>query len=629
MPQTVSQSDFIAQTNALIAQGEHHRAWVQARDYLEKEPTLALYHAVAKFADQLDRTAADLRDVRIALLGSFTLDPIVPILKAQALSSRIVADTYVGQFNTWQQEVLSEASGLRRFNPDVIFLAVRAEELAPALVQRFLHLQEAEVDSHIASTTAALENFLNALRRWSRAKVVVHSFLCPISPALGILDHQSPNGQSIAFRKLNDAWTDTAKSTSDVWIIDCERLLGEIGWSRWYDGRLWALAKMPISSVALERLAMEYVKYLRAFLGLAKKVLALDLDNTLWGGVVGEDGPDGIQLGPDYPGSAFVELQRVLINLHDRGVLLAINSKNNAADASEVLEKHPSMILRPEHFAAMRINWQDKAQNLRELADELNLGLDSFVYVDDSAQECERIRQALPQISTVHLDGEPANRVNRLQRLTSLFDTLSYSTEDRTRSTMYQTENARRQLQNQSVSLEDFYTSLAMELTIDHLTAASAQRAAQLTQRTNQFNLTTHRYSEGEIVALAQSDEHEIYTAHLRDRFGDVGTIALAILKRSAETLHIDTFLMSCRAIGRTVETAFLTFLLRRATELGVRKIVGEYRPTKKNGLVAEFYAQHGFHIAAQTEGGTLWYLNADEFRWSYPRWVQIHTPGE
>ncbi|MGH7963889.1 MAG: hypothetical protein ACRERD_19035, partial [Candidatus Binatia bacterium] len=327
MPHTALPPDMETQIQALISRGEHFRAWAQLRDLVMADGlTRAVSHTIVKCAEQLDQTAADLRVARIALLGSCTLDPLVPLLRARALAVRIVAETYVGQFNAWQQEVLSADSGLRHFQPDVIFLAVRAEDVVPALVYRFLQLDGSGVDAQIADAAAALEGFFTALRQWSKAKVVVHSFPCPAFPALGILDHHLPSGQHAAFRKLNEVLAAVAQRAGDAWVIDCEGLIRDVGWSRWQDPRLWALAKVPFSNVALERLTVEYVKYLGAFWGYVRKVLVLDLDNTLWGGVIGEDGLQAIQLGTEYPGSAFVDLQRAILNLYDRGVVLAINS---------------------------------------------------------------------------------------------------------------------------------------------------------------------------------------------------------------------------------------------------------------------------------------------------------------
>ena len=620
--------DFAGEVASLLEKGEYYVVWSRIRDRLEGDSPLPLYYLAAELASQIDIEKADLRTLRVAVLGSYTLDPMVPFLKGRALSSRIAVQVYVGNFNSWQQEALSETSKLHQFRPDVVVLALRAEDVVPDLVYRFLRLSESEIKAEISRATTALETFIAALRRKTEAKVIVHSLPCPVFPALGIIDHQTDSGQALAFRELNGAWMSVAKNVGNVWLVDCDRLVKEVGWKEWHDPRLWALAKVPLSAVAMRRLAEEYVRYLRAFLGLSRKVLVVDLDNSLWGGIVGEDGFDGIQLGAEYPGIAFVELQRVILGLHDRGVVLAINSRNNEADALEVIAKHSSMVLRPEHFAAIKINWSDKARNLRELADELNLGLDTFVYIDDSAVECERIRQELPEVLTIHLADAPEVRADRIRRL-SVFDTLAFSEEDRKRGAMYRIEGLRRRLQSQTPSLEEFYYSLEMELTVQKVEWSGIARAAQLTQRTNQFNLTTRRYSEAEVRSLLESPRHELYTVRLHDRFGDDGIIGLAILRKEERSLHIDTFLMSCRVIARGVETAFLTFLLRRAEQLGATEVAGEYRPTKKNEIAADFYQRHGFLPADNSDQASHWRLDASQFQRAYPPWFRVRADGE
>jgi FkbH-like protein len=618
--------DLRTEIDALLDRGEHYRAWARLRDALATDAAPHLAHLAAAVADRLDPRAADLRPARVALLSSFTLDPIVPVLQARALAARVALESYVGPFNAWTQEALSAGSGLRRFEPDVVVLALQPEDLVPALTDRFLQLEAAAVRGEIDEAVAALERFLVALRAWSRARVLVHSLPPPIVPALGMLDHVRPDGQGAAFRELNAAWTAAARRVPDVWIVDTERLVREVGWWSWHDPRLAALARMPLAMPALARLAEEYAAYVAAFLGLTKKVLVLDLDGTLWGGILGEDGFDGIQVGTDYPGVAFAALQRVVAGLHDRGVLLAIASKNAAADAAEVLERHPGMVLRPQHFAATRINWNDKAQSLAELSEELGIGLDAFVFVDDSAAECERVRQALPQVLTVHLADEPSRRPGRLARLRA-FDGVAATAEDRARSASYRAAQERKRLQARLPSLAEFYASLAMRLTVQRLEASGLARAAQLSQRTNQFNLTTRRYTEGDLARLAASAEYELYTARLSDRLGDDGVVALLVLDTRGPAVEIETLLMSCRVIGRSVEAALLTFVLRRARALGATAVLGVYRPTPKNGIVADLYAGQGFTRVDDRPDGTVWRLTAEAFDRPFPPWLALTLP--
>jgi FkbH-like protein len=398
--------------------------------------------------------------------------------------------------------------------------------------------------------------------------------------------------------------------------------MAAVGAARWRDARLWGMARIPFSAAAAHALAEEYIRHLRAFKGLARKVLVLDLDETLWGGILGEDGPEGIKLGDRYPGNAFVELQHAALGLHRRGVVLAINSKNNTDEALEVLANHPAMVLRPEHFASTRINWQDKSANMIEIAEELGLGLDSFVFVDDSAVECERMRQALPDVLTVHLAGEPALRASTLLGL-GVFDTLSYSEEDRQRGAFYRQEAQRTALRGTAQSIEDFYRSLEMLLTVEPVSRTTLPRAADLTQRTNQFNLTTKRYTEGEFAAALAEPGCEAWVFRLVDRFGDNGIIGLAMLEGTGPTVIISTLLMSCRVLRRTVEDAVLAVLATRARERGATAIEGRYRPTRKNGQTSGFYAERGF-ATAEPDSDTQRFVRDLATPLEPPAWIEI-----
>lgn len=611
-----------------LAAGEHHLAWAEIVRSLRGEPSTSACTLAADLTSRLDAASAGLTPMCVALLGSFTLAPLAPLITGHAIRSRLALSLHVGGFNTWRQEAMDPAGSLRRFRPEVVFLAVRAEDVCPALAYRFLDLSEDEVAGQVADLIGQVEGFIRSMREWSDARLVIPTFPLPAAPALGILDHQVAHGQTAAFRQANAALGDLAKRYPDVWLLDAERLTRAVGAWHFRDARLWGIAKLPLSGAALHALAEEYVTYLRAFAGVAKKVLVLDLDNTLWGGVVGEDGPDGIQLGPDYPGSAYVEFQEVILGLERRGVVLAINSHNNEADAIEVLERHPAMVLRRHHFAAVRINWQDKVRNMFELSEELRLGVESFVYLDDSQVECERMWQALPRVWTIHLSPEPADRADILRRL-PLFDALTFSAEDRRRGELYQQEAARKHLFAAAQSPEDFYRSLQMELTIQRVDTSTLARAAQLSQRTNQFNMTTRRYSEADVARFLESAAHEVYCLRVHDRFGDSGVVGLLITVREGIRVIIDTFLLSCRVLGRTVEDAALTFLLHRAQEAGATEVMGVFRPTAKNTPAADFYSRSGFERVEDRGGESLWRLPATAFSRPFPDWVTVHLPAE
>jgi FkbH-like protein len=337
-----------------------------------------------------------------------------------------------------------------------------------------------------------------------------------------------------------------------------------------------------------------------------RKVAVVDLDDTLWGGVVGEVGVSGLTLGDEGVGLAFKDLQRELLKLHDAGIVLAVCTKNNAGDAEDGFT-HPEMVLRREHFAADRINWQDKATNLTEIAEELNLGLDSLVFLDDNPVERDWVRQALPEVCVPELPADPVDRPAFVAEAT-WFQTLDVTDDDRRRAASYRTQGVRRKAQASARSFEEFLASLEQEVTLEPVHEATLARAAQLCQRTNQFNLTTRRHTLADLEAMLEDDAVELHTIAVRDRFGDSGITGVAIVAFEGEDARIDTLLLSCRVLGRRVEDALLAFLAARARARGARGLVGEFVPTERNAQVADFYPRRGFTEA----GDKKWRLDLE-----------------
>ncbi|MDP9160197.1 MAG: HAD-IIIC family phosphatase, partial [Acidobacteriota bacterium] len=358
--------------------------------------------------------------------------------------------------------------------------------------------------------------------------------------------------------------------------------------------------------------------------GKIAKAVVVDLDNTLWGGVIGEDGMDGIKLGNEYPGAAFRDLQRALLDLHQRGILLAVCSKNNRDDAMEALKNHPGMLLKPSHFASMRINWTDKAQNLREIAKELNVGVDALAFLDDNPIERQQVRSLIPEVHVIELPNDPM-LFARVIRQNPVFERLVLTAEDQQRGAMYQSQREREELEQKVFSKEDFYRSLQQEAEIAPVTKASLARIAQLTNKTNQFNLTTRRYTEQQISEMISAPGCDCFTISVRDRFGDNGLVGVAITRHIGDVGEIDTFLLSCRVIGRTVETAFLSFLAEQGRRNGARQLRGWFLPTQKNTPARDFYFAHGFAAVEQTEKGTLWSLDLNAHSLPCPSWIKLH----
>ena len=578
---------------ALLEQADT-RAFIAEIGRLMAAPTATVCAQIARALQGAGPGVVPWAEVRMALVASFTIDPLAPFVTAFGAASGLLVRTYAAGGDQWLQETLDPSSGMRQFEPDVVVVALQVEDLAEPLVHDFLQLEPDAVGTQIDQVASRVRMFVESLRSWSSARILLHGFPLPVERSLGILDPSHDRGQTKAIRTVEQRVREQVAPLGDVYFVDVERVISAVGYSRWHDPRLWTLARIPYAADAMQALAQEYLKYLRAFTGRTRKVLALDLDDTLWGGIAGEDGPEGIQLGVGHRGRAFVQLQRALRELARRGVLLAVNSKNNPEDALEIIDRHPAMLLRRDDFAAVRINWQDKAANLLELAEELGVALDSFVYVDDSAAECERVRQALPEVMTVHLSGDPSTYADTIKSL-GVFDRLSYGDEDRTRTAMYRSESRRRESQQSMASLDDFYRSLESVLDVERVGPATIARAAELTQRTNQFNLTTRRFTQDELRDYLSRPGHEGFAFRLRDRFGDHGIIGVALLERHDSTTVIDTLLLSCRVLKRTVEDTVLSFVCDHAGRSGAALVEGRFRPTRKNAIAAAFYESHGF----------------------------------
>lgn len=607
----------------MVTREQYDGALKTLPELLTGGPDLQDYSFATEMYNVISRTVSSFNPVRIAVLRSFTLEPILPILSAKLYQAGFLPQIYFGGYNQVQQEILNSDSELFRFKPDIIILALRLHELQPELVHSFLALGAESVGNAVREVSVTLRSLVQNIRHRTDAAVIFHNFEIPLNPSLGILDAQHPTGQRKIIRALNDELAKLCEEFSCVYMLDYDYLQSVSGKAEWFDRRMWYLAKMPVSRKAMISLADTYVTYIQAIRTARRKCVVLDADNTLWGGIIGEDGLDGIKLGPDYPGSAYVDFQRSLLNLYHRGIILALNSKNNLTDVLDVFNNHPFMVLRPEHFATMQVNWNSKPENMKTIAAELNIGIDSFVFIDDSSFECEMMRRNLPQIMTVPMPAEPAEYTSVISNL-SCFETTSYTPEDRARGLQYRAKVQCEQLKVNSSSLEDFYRSLEMRLTIGMANAASISRIAQMTQKTNQFNLTTRRYSEGEIARFASSADTAVYWQKLEDRFGDHGIIGAIIVRKTSEQWDIDTFLMSCRVIGRTVEHAVLTFLVRQAKHAGAKRIIGEYIPTGKNTLVKDFFPKHNFRQIKADGDCSLWELSAGDIFQEYPEWFKM-----
>jgi FkbH-like protein len=592
------------------------------RAYFLRQPNMASGQYVLSKINLLPEYKKP-KETKLAIARSFSIEPAASLLQAAAWTYGINLNIRVGDFNTYAQDILDPDSGMYQFNPQIVLLAVQTRDLLPQIWSEFTNLSVEELDVQIQNVLSNFDLWIRKFRSNSKAHLIIQSFEIPPIPSAGVLDDQKAKGQKDAIREINQGIKKIARSHKGVYVFDYDSLVARHGYDFWHDEYKWLTARMPVSANCLIYLANEYLRFIVPLAGKTAKALVMDLDNTLWGGIIGEEGINGIILSPEYPGFAYTQLQRAILDLYERGIILAVCSKNNLPDVTEVFDKHPNMLLQQKHFGAMRINWSDKAQNLREIAEELNIGIDSLVFLDDNPVEREGIRSSLPDVSVIELPEDPMLYAKTLRDF-PLFEKVSLSEEDRQRGRYYSEDRERKKVQESSGTLHGFYHSLEMVVTFSRVNPATLSRTAQLTQKTNQFNLTTKRYSEQEILEKTVDPAWQVLNINLRDKFGDSGQIGVAILHIQEDICEIDTLLLSCRVIGRTVETALLTYIAQQGISQGAKKIRGWFVPTAKNQPAKAFFSEHGFTQVKQDGASTLWEYDLSRPRLDYPEWIHV-----
>lgn len=609
-----------------LERGAVQAAMQAARLLLQEQPTLMNFRFLRQLVDGLKPDKVGLKPYKVALVSTFSIEFIHDSLIAFGFINGLRIEIYQPGFSMINQEILDTKSGLYVFAPDVTILAIEGEDWLPEIYTDFMDAETSggSLGVVVDRFRQQIGSLVRAFRSSSTAPLLMHNLAMPRLRRAGIADLRLPDGQTKLVADLNSSLGEALADVVDVHIVDYAALVNYFGARHWYDSRMRLYAKAPIANGMLGNLSQEYMRYFRALRGLTKKCLVIDLDNTLWGGVVGEDGVDGIQLGPNYPGSAFVEFQRVILDLYRRGVILAIASKNNPADVDAVFLSHPFMMIRKEHFAEMEIHWNPKSDSLKRIAKRLNIGLDHMVFVDDNPAECEQVRRELPMVTVIHLPGRPELYVETLCA-EGLFDALGLSDEDRRRGQLYQQRAQAETMLSASSNIEDYYRDLAMTLSIAPVDQASLARAAQLTQKTNQFNLTTIRYSEAELAKRMCDPDWLAIAVGVRDRFGDNGIVGVMLARAAGDSLDIDTFLLSCRVIGRTVESAMLAHLCDAAQARGLKKLCGRVVPTDKNVPVRDLFEKHGFSKQSEDKSGsTNWELDLARGPVQRPSWFGV-----
>jgi FkbH-like protein len=566
----------------------------------------------------------------MALLANCTVQLFPDLLGQELKTAGFDAEFWVAGFDQVWQQLLDPGSELFANRPHAVLLYLDGEDLfRDCLANPFAFDDETKREVVTARAAELRELVTAAGQRLPEAAFLLNTIALPPLTPLTVLEYNSGYSLYDISYEYNRALAALAREACSVIVVDAAAVMAWVGYRQWHDARLWYLARSRWSRAAMRALAERYAASLAAWCGRTRKCIVLDLDHTLWGGIVGEDGMEGLRLGEEGVGLAFVEFQQELLNLSRKGILLAICSKNNPDDALAVIRSHPSMRLREEHFASIRINWEDKATNLRSIAEELNLGLDSLVFIDDNPAERALVSGVLPQVLVPAWPADPAEyKLALLGLAVQTFPKLRLTEEDRGRAAMYRAQAERRTLEAETRSLEDFYRSLQMVARIGRADAFTVPRIAQLTQKTNQFNMTTRRYTEAEIAALAVSSDALVLWLEVADRLGLNGVVGVLIFrKESAATWRIDTFLLSCRVIGRTLEQAFLAHACALLRGLGARRLVGEYRPTARNAVAASQYANLGFSSVPQpvaAADGALWELDLTRQTVPAPEWIEI-----
>nr|WP_128083441.1 HAD-IIIC family phosphatase [Methylobacterium sp. B34] len=545
------------------------------------------------------------KPIRLALLGSSTTAHLAAGIRIAALRRGLHVVIYEGDYGQYFRELSQPSQSLVDFEPTMVLLALDAYHLTSGLSPS---ADAREADRFLREAQDTIAHCWKAARDHFKCPVLQQTALPVLPPTLGLNEARLPGSRSAMLDRIN-AWFRSASEAHGVDLVALDAFAARSGYDSWHDRGLWNRAKQEIIPSAGPMYGDLVGRLLAAKVGRSAKCLVLDLDNTVWGGVVGDDGPDGIVIGNGSPlGEAHLSVQRYAIDLAARGVVLAVCSKNDEANALEPFRSNPDMLLREKHLSGFAANWGDKPNNICQIAHSLALGLDSFVFLDDNPFERNLVRQELPMVAVPEVGEDPADYVQTLVDA-GYFEATSITAEDRARTDQYQANMARDSLKARTTDLSSYLDKLEMRLTAGRIGGGGITRAHQLINKTNQFNLTTRRYSEDEVRATSNDDNALALQFRLVDRFGDNGVIGIVIGRREGTALNLDTWLMSCRVLGREVESATLNVVASQAEKLGVDHLIGEYVPTAKNGMVKNFFSDMGFQLLNDDGGKTRWRL--------------------
>jgi FkbH-like protein len=615
-------TEFAAQCRALVQSdsdgptvdlGKRIR-WLASHS-LDENQLIRLGKAIVA-ARRNGRSLAPLTPFRLGIIGNGTLDHLALPLIASAARHGVALDCVVGHYDQVLQEALDPVSEINSAKLDAVLIAVDYRGLP--LVAEPGNAEQAQAS--VEAALRFLDTVANGIRQHGNALPIVQTLAAPPETLFGSRDAAVPGTTRNLIERINDELVRRV-ATSDSILFDVNTLAQTVGLANWHSPSQWNLAKYPFADTYLPLYAEHVGRLLGAARGKSRRVLILDLDNTLWGGVIGDDLLEGIRIAQgDAVGEAHLSVQKMALALRERGVVLAVSSKNNDDTARLPFREHPEMLLREHHFAVFQANWNDKATNIQAIAQALSLGIESMVFLDDNPVERNLVREMLPEVAVPELPDDPSLYARTLNA-GGYFEALAFVAEDKQRAAFYQ-DNARRiALQTQAGDLDAYLKSLDMHITFAPFDDVGRSRIVQLINKSNQFNLTTRRYTEADIVQLEEEGDNFTLQIRLTDTFGDNGMISVIICRPSsppldsasavANTWEIDTWLMSCRVLGRKVEDMVLCEVLAHAARRGIERVIGRYVPTERNALVKDHYAKLGFTpIGEHDDGTTVWEMS-------------------
>lgn len=528
---------------------------------------------------------------RIAVLGGSTTAEVKDLMELLLLRDRIQPVFYESEYNRYYEELIFPNPVLDDFAPEIIYLHTSSVNLKTL---PSVHENHESIEAHLAGEMSSYQAMWDEISRKYNCPIIQNNFELPHFRGLGNLDAYDIHGRCRFITELNARFAEEARQRKNLHINDINYLAAWFGLERWYDKAFWYSYKYAMNCDALPLVADSVASIIKAIFGKTKKCLVLDLDNTLWGGVIGDDGPSGIKIGKETAeAEAYTDFQGYIKGLKERGVILAVCSKNDPANAKEGFA-HPDSVLNLDDFSVFLANWDPKHENIRAISAALNIGMDSLVFIDDNPVEREIVRVQAPEVAVPEMGSHIGDYINVLDK-TGYFETVSLSADDLMRTNFYAANNLRLNLQSTYANYDQFLKSLEMKAEIKPFTPLYLDRITQLINKTNQFNLTTRRYTKAEVEHALQSDRYITLYGRLTDKFGDNGLVSVMIGEIRDADLHLDLWLMSCRVLKRGLEEAMFNSLMAVSQLKNINTIYGYFYPTAKNGMVSGLFEQMGF----------------------------------